>query len=139
MLVKTLALRSGFDEAVILDPQGFVAECTGENIFMIRRGVIYTPPLATVLEGLTRDTIITFAQDLGLRVEEKLFTRDQLYIADEVFICGTAAEVVSVCKVDHRLVKDGQVGPITRSLINLFADTVHGIGKHSIEWLDLMT
>jgi branched-chain amino acid aminotransferase len=139
MLVKTLALRSGFDEAVILDPQGFVAECTGENIFMIRRGVIYTPPLSSVLEGLTRDSIITFAQDLGLRVEEKLFTRDQLYIADEVFICGTAAEVVSVCKIDHRLVKDGQVGPITRSLINLFADTVHGIGKHSIEWLDLMT
>jgi branched-chain amino acid aminotransferase len=136
MLVKTLALRSGYDEAVILDPQGYVAECTGENIFMVRKGVLYTPPLATVLEGLTRDSVINFALDAGIRVEERLFTRDQLYIADEVFITGTAAEMVGIVKVDHRLVKDGQVGPITRSLSQTFAETVHGNGKHSAAWLD---
>ena len=136
MLVKTLALRSGYDEAVILDPQGYVAECSGENIFMLRNGVLYTPPLATVLEGLTRNAVITFAGDLGIPVEEKLFTRDQLYIADEVFITGTAAEIVSVYKVDHRLVKEGKVGPVTRNLLDLYAETVHGGGKHSATWLD---
>jgi branched-chain amino acid aminotransferase len=136
MLVKTLALRSGYDEAVILDPQGYVAECTGENIFMVRKGVLYTPPLATVLEGLTRDSVITFASDAGIRVEERLFTRDQLYIADEVFITGTAAEVVGIVKVDHRQVKDGLVGPITRSIAQTFSETVHGNGKRSAAWLD---
>jgi branched-chain amino acid aminotransferase len=138
MLVKTLALRSGYDEAVILDPQGFVAECTGENIFMVRRGVLYTPPLATVLEGLTRDSVITFARDAGISVEEKLFTRDQLYIADEVFITGTAAEMVGIVKVDHRLVKDGQVGPITQCLSQTFSETVHGTGLRSAAWLDYL-
>lgn len=138
MLVKTLALRSGYQEAAILDPQGYVAECTGENIFMVRKGVLYTPPLATVLEGLTRDSVIIFARDAGIPVEEKLFTRDQLYIADEVFISGTAAEMVSVVKVDHRLVKDGQIGPIFRNLSQTFADTVHGKGKRSAAWLDYL-
>lgn len=138
MLVKTLAIRSGYDEAVILDPQGYVAECTGENIFMARKGVLYTPPLATVLEGLTRDSVMTMARDEGLRVKEKLFTRDQLYIADEVFITGTAAEMVGIVKVDHRLVRDGMVGPITRRLSHLFAETVHGTGLHSAEWCDTL-
>jgi len=138
MLVKTLAIRSGYDEAVILDPQGYVAECTGENIFMVRKGVLYTPPLATVLEGLTRDSVITFAGDLGIRVEEKLFTRDQLYIADEVFITGTAAEMVGIVKVDHRLVKDGKIGTITRLLSQTFTETVHGKGKRSAAWLDYL-
>ena len=121
-----------------MDPQGYVAECTGENIFMVRKGVLYTPPLATVLEGLTRDAVITFAGDAGIRVEEKLFTRDQLYIADEVFITGTAAEMVGIVKVDHRLVKDGKVGPITSSLAQTFAETVHGNGKRSAAWLDYL-
>lgn len=136
MLVKTLALRSGYDEAVILDPQGYVAECTGENIFMVRKGVIYTPPLAGVLEGLTRDSIFHFAEDLGLPVQEKLFTRDQLYIADEVFISGTAAEVVGVCRIDHRQIGRGEVGPVTRAMLQAFFDTIHGQSKHSEAWLD---
>jgi branched-chain amino acid aminotransferase len=89
MLVKTLALRSGYDEAIILDPQGFVAECTGENLFMIRHGQIMTPPLATILDGITRDAIITIAKDLGYPVTEQMITRDMLYIADEAFITGT--------------------------------------------------
>jgi branched-chain amino acid aminotransferase len=136
MLVKTLALRSGYDEAVILDPQGYVAECTGENIFMVRKGVVYTPPLATVLEGITRDTIITLLGDMGIKVEERLFTRDQLYIADEAFISGTAAELVPVCKVDYRSIGNGTVGPITKALIDDYERTVHGEGSHSESWLD---
>ena len=138
MLVKTLALRSGYDEAVILDPNGFVAECTGENVFMVRRNVLYTPPLATVLEGLTRDSIIKMAADMGIQVEEKMFTRDQLYIADEVFISGTAAEVVGVCKIDHRQIKGGCIGPITQAIMNEFSRTIHGEGKRSQEWLDYL-
>jgi branched-chain amino acid aminotransferase len=136
MLIKTLALRSGYEEAVILDPAGFVAECTGENIFLARKGVLYTPPLAIVLEGITRDSILTLAADVGVRVEETMITRDQLYIADDVFICGTAAEMVGVRMIDHRQVGDGKVGPLTRSLSQAFRETVHGQGKHSAQWLD---
>jgi branched-chain amino acid aminotransferase len=139
MLVKTLALRSGYDEAVILDPQGFVAECTGENIFMVRKGVIYTPPLATVLEGLTRDSLITLAEDLGIPVEETMITRDQLYIADEVFLTGTAAELVSVRAIDHRTIGEGRPGPVARALSEAFYSTLRGNGRHSTEWLDFVT
>lgn len=136
MMVKTLALRSGFDEAVILDPQGFVAECTGENIFMVSKGVIYSPPLATVLAGITRDTIFTLAKDRGYMITEDLFTRDQLYIADEVFIAGTAAEIVGVREIDHRPVGEGGIGPITEVVLSDYLDAVHGSGAHSQEWLD---
>ena len=136
MLVKTLALRSGYDEAVILDPHGFVAECTGENIFMVTNGVLVTPPLSIVLEGITRSSIITLAADLNIPVEEQMITRDQLYIADEVFISGTAAEIVGVRMIDTRKIGDGKVGPITQALTNAFLSTVHGVGKHAEEWLD---
>ncbi len=136
MLVKTLALRSGYDEAVILDPQGYVAECTGENLFMVRRGTIYTPPLALVLEGITRDAIATLAGDMGISVVERGITRDQLYIADEVFITGTAAEVVGVRMVDHRQVGGGRLGPVTGALREAFQANIHGEGKHSEVWLD---
>lgn len=136
MLVKTLALRSGYDEAVILDPNGFVAECTGENLFMVRRGALVTPPVATVLEGLTRASIITLAADLGVPTQEAMITRDQLYIADEVFITGTAAEVVGVRMIDFRQVGEGKPGPLTRKLHAAFQETVHGQGQHSAEWLD---
>lgn len=136
MLVKTLALRSGYDEAVILDTQGFVAECTGENLFMVRKGVIYTPPDATVLEGITRNSIFTLAADLGVSVKEVMITRDQLYIADEVFISGTAAEVVGVRAIDTRTIGNGRPGPITRALCEAFEANVRGAGEHSDEWLD---
>lgn len=138
MLVKTLALRSGYDEAVILDPQGFVAECTGENLFMMRRNVLYTPPDSTVLEGITRDTVLTLAADMGLRVVEKMITRDQLYIADEVFISGTAAELVGVRMIDYRQIGEGKVGPVTQALLQAYIDCVHGGGKQADEWLDLV-
>jgi branched-chain amino acid aminotransferase len=136
MLVKTLALRSGYDEAVILDTQGFVSECTGENLFLVRSGIIYTPPSATVLEGITRDSIMRLANDLEVPVREAMITRDQLYIADEVFITGTAAEVVGVRMIDHRVIGAGKPGPLTQSLSELFYANVHGKGSHSAEWLD---
>jgi branched-chain amino acid aminotransferase len=136
MLVKTLALRSGYDEAVILDPNGFVAECTGENIFLVKDGVLYTPPRALVLEGITRASVITLAEDMGLPVVEEMITRDQLYIADEVFISGTAAELVAVRMVDTRIVGAGKPGPISQALLEAFLSNVHGKGKHSPEWLD---
>jgi branched-chain amino acid aminotransferase len=138
MLVKTLALRSGYDEAVILDPQGFVAECTGENLFMVRRGVLITPPVATVLEGLTRDSILQLAGDLGIECREQMITRDQLYVADEVFISGTAAEMVGVRMVDYRQVGDGRIGPVTRRLSTAFEAEVHGRGGRSADWLDFV-
>ncbi len=136
MMVKTLALRSGYEEAVILDPQGFVAECTGENLFMVSKEIIYSPPLATVLAGITRDAIFTLAKDSGYEISEQMITRDQLYIADEVFIAGTAAEIVGVRMIDHRQVGRGGVGPVTQALLSDYKETVQGRGAHSAEWLD---
>ena len=136
LLVKTLALRSGYDEAVILDTNGFVAECTGENIFIARHGVLYTPPVATVLEGITRDSVLTLAVDLGIPCEQCQITRDQLYIADEVFITGTAAELVGARMIDFRQIGDGKVGPLTRRLYQIYRQAVHGEHKRSAEWLD---
>jgi branched-chain amino acid aminotransferase len=135
MLVKTLALRSGYEEAVILDHLGFVAECTGENIFLVMKGKLYSPPLASILEGITRDSLLTLAAENGLTCEERLITRDQLYIADEIFVCGTAAEVVPVREVDTRTVGQGSRGPITQLLQNLFYENARGRGTHE-EWLD---
>jgi branched-chain amino acid aminotransferase len=138
MLVKTLALRSGYDEALILDPEGFVAECTGENLFMVRKGCLISPPLAIVLEGITRDAIIKLAEDEGIPFKEAMITRDQLYIAEEVFICGTAAEIVGARAIDHRTIGEGKPGPITRRLSKAFQETLHGQGKRSQEWLDYL-
>lgn len=135
-LAKTLAKRSGFDEAVMLDPQGYVAECSGENLFLARDGVIYTPPRATVLEGITRDSVITLAKDLGHPVVEEPITRDQLYLADEIFVCGTAAEVVPVREIDYRVIGEGVRGPIVEALQELFHATVRGEGERSCDWLD---
>lgn len=135
MLVKTLALRSGYEEAVILDHLGYVAECTGENIFVVIRGRLYTPPLASVLEGITRDSILTLAEENGIPWEERMLTRDQLYAADEVFVCGTAAEVVPVREVDTRKVGKECIGPISKVLQTAYYENARGRGTHS-EWLD---
>ena len=136
LLVKTLALRSGYDEAVILDTNGFVAECSGENIFMVRRGMLSTPPISTVLEGITRDSVLILAADLGIPFEERMITRDQLYTADEVFITGTAAELVGARMIDFRQIGDGIVGSITLTLSQAYRQAVHGESRHSVEWLD---
>ena len=138
LLVKSIALRSGYDEAVILDTAGYVAECTGENIFLVRDGIMYTPPKASVLEGITRDTVVKLAADLGIPVVEEMITRDQLYIADEVLITGTAAEIVPAISVDHRKIGNGKPGEVTKSLLQGYLETVHGQGVRSREWLAYM-
>ncbi len=134
-LAKTESVRLGFDEAVMLDPQGYVAECTGENLFIVRNGVIYTPGTWALLEGITRDALMTLAGDLGYKVVETLISRDHLYIADECFVCGTAAEVVPVTEIDFRPVGCGGMGPVTRAIQKEFYAAVHGRHARSAEWL----
>jgi branched-chain amino acid aminotransferase len=136
VLAKTLAARAGFEEAVMLDPEGYVAECSGENLFLVRNDVIYTTSRASILEGITRDSVITLAGDLGYRVVEEPISRDQLYIADEVFVCGTAAEVTPVREVDYRTIGNGRRGPVAQALQEEFFKTVKGEGVRSSEWLD---
>ncbi len=109
-LAKTESQRLGFEEAIMLDPQGYVAECTGENLFLVRGGKIITPSTAPVLEGITRHSIFTIAQDLGYEVLEQPVSRDQLYVADEVFVCGTAAECIGLSEIDFRKIGDGKTG-----------------------------
>jgi branched-chain amino acid aminotransferase len=136
VLARTESMRLGFDEAIMLDPQGYVAECTGENIFLVRKGKIYTPPATTVLEGITRDALITIAQDLGFEVSEQMISRDQLYIADEVFVCGTAAEVNALREIDFRVIGNGKMGPVTRLIQTTFHQAVRGEHSRSAGWLD---
>jgi branched-chain amino acid aminotransferase len=135
VLAKTESMRLGFDEAIMLDTQGYIAECTGENLFLVREGVIYTPPSAPVLEGITRDTVMTLAADLGYRMVETPVSRDQLYIADEVFVSGTAAECIALCEIDFREIGDGKTGPVTRAIQRAFHDAVHGRSPRSQNWL----
>jgi branched-chain amino acid aminotransferase len=136
VMAKTESTRLGFDEAIMLDPQGYVAECTGENLFVIRKNKIYTPGLATVLEGITRDSLITLAADLGYTVKDVLIGRDQLYIADEVFVCGTAAELIAVTEIDFRAIGTGKMGPITRKLQQEFHAVINGKHARSKDWLE---
>lgn len=135
VLARTESARLGFDEAIMLDPYGYVAECTGENLFMVRRGTLYSPNTADVLEGITRDALVTLAGDLGYTVLEQPISRDQLYIADEVFMCGTAAEVVAVTEIDFRVIGSGRMGTITREIQNAFHETVLGETDRSAGWL----
>jgi branched-chain amino acid aminotransferase len=138
-LAKTESLKLGFDEAIMLDPQGYVAECTGENIFLVRDGKIYTPPIATVLGGITRDSLLTVASGLGYEALEQQISRDLLYIADEVFVCGTAAEVVALSEIDFRKIGSGKTGPITRALQTAFTAIVHGKDPQYETWLSYVT
>jgi branched-chain amino acid aminotransferase len=136
VLAKTESLRFGFEEAIMLDPQGYVAECTGENLFLVRDGVIFTPQTAPVLEGITRDTVITLANDLGYEVRESPVSRDQLYIADEVFVCGTAAECIALREIDFRVIGEGKMGPVARAVQNEFQALIRGRHARSRVWLD---
>jgi branched-chain amino acid aminotransferase len=135
-LAKTESVRLGYEEAIMLDPQGYVAECTGENIFLVKRGVIVAPSLAPVLEGITRDSIMTLAHDFGYSVEQAQISRDQLYTADEVFVCGTASECIALREIDHRVIGPGTTGTVTRKIQKAFHDTIHGRHPRSLEWLD---
>jgi len=134
-LAKTESVRLGFEEAILLDPQGYVAECTGENLFVVRNGKIFTPGIGAVLEGITRDALITLARDLGYEVSEASISRDQLYSADEVFVSGTAAECIALCEIDFRTIGSGKMGPVTRSIQQAYQDAIHGKHPRSVEWL----
>jgi branched-chain amino acid aminotransferase len=135
VLAKSEAKLAGYDEAVLLDTQGYVSEGSGENIFIVRKGRLTTPPLSSsILAGVTRDTVLTLAREEGLPVQEDRITRDDLYLADEVFFTGTAAEVTPVREVDDRSVGDGKVGAITKRLQTRYFDVVKGSDNHHPEW-----
>jgi len=129
------ALSTGYDEALLLDHEGYAAEGSGENLFIVRRGRIYTPELTSALEGITRDTIITLAQDIGLEVAEKRITRDEIYISDEAFFTGSAAEVTPIRELDGRTIGQGTRGPVTEKLQKMYFDYVHGRRSDHNEWL----
>ncbi len=136
VLAKQEAISMGFDEALLLDAEGYVAEGSGENIFAVRGDVIKTPPLTSVLEGITRDSVIQLAADEGLEVREQRFTRDELYTADEVFLTGTAAEITPVREVDKRKIGNGKPGPVTKKLQKVFFEITRAEnGKHE-EWFE---
>lgn len=136
ILAKREALLGGFNESIMLDDDGYVAEATGENIFIVKDGVIRTPPYgAPILGGITRDTILRLARDEGLQIAETRFARDELYTADEVFLTGTAAEITPVREVDHRVIGTGSPGPITLRLRDLFMRIVGGEIRRYEEWL----
>jgi branched-chain amino acid aminotransferase len=136
ILAKTESVRLGFEEAIMLDPQGYIAECTGENLFMVRRGKLVTPATAPVLEGITRHTIHTIAKDLGYDVLEQPISRDQLYVAEEVFVCGTAAECIGLSEIDFRKIGDGKTGPVTRAVQNVYHDAIRGKVEKYEHWCD---
>lgn len=136
VLAKTESVRLGFDEAVMLDPQGYVAECTGENIFLVSKGSLRTPPTGAALAGITRDSVITLAHEIGLALAEAPVSRDDLYLADEVFVCGTAAEIVALREIDFRTIGSGRTGPVTRDLQRRYDDATRGTHPRSSEWLD---
>lgn len=137
-LAKTVAARAGFNEAIMLDAQGYVAECSGENLFIVRDNIVYTPPRDRILEGITRDAVMTLAKDMDIKVVEEQISRDQLYIADEVFVCGTATEVVPVREIDYRVIGRNPEYPVTRKIQKAFFDVVRGEGARSYEWLDFV-
>lgn len=137
-LAKIEAISCGFDEAVLLDTEGYVSEGSGENIFIVRKGILKTTPLTSILEGITRDSVITIAKDLGIEVREERFTRDELYISDEAFFTGTAAEITPIREVDGRTIGSGSRGPITEEIQKLFFDIVNGKVSKYHHWLDFV-
>ncbi|MEW6213979.1 MAG: branched-chain amino acid transaminase [Nitrospirota bacterium] len=134
-LAKKEAISCGYDEALLLDTEGYVSEGSGENIFIARNGILKTTPLTSILEGITRNSIIELANDEGIGVLEEKFTRDELYIADEAFFTGTAAEVTPIREVDGRTIGNGMPGKITKKFQSLFFDIVRGRNKKYESWL----
>ncbi len=135
ILAKREALMDGYDEAIMLDTQGLVSEASGENLFVVRNGMLRTPPLPTVLDGITRASVIEIARDKGVPVEEASVTRDELYISDEVFLTGTAAEVTPIREIDRRTIGEGGRGPVTEKLQAAFFDIVSGRERKYESWL----
>jgi len=135
ILAKREALLDGYDEAIMLDSQGLVSEASGENIFVVRDGALQTPSLHTVLEGVTRSTVIEIARDKGIPVHERTLTRDDLYVADEIFLTGTAAEVTPIREIDRRAIGNGERGPVTETLQSAYFDVVAGRERKYERWL----
>ncbi len=138
MLALQEALHDGYDEALLLDAEGYVMEGSGENIFIVRDGVIFTPDLTSALDGITRKTVIELAGEMGYPVVEKRITRDEVYVADEAFFTGTAAEVTPIREVDNRPIGSGTRGPITEKLQKTYFDLVHGRLDSHRDWLALV-
>jgi len=135
IMAKREATQLGYDEAILLDTEGYVAEASGENIFIVRDGLLRTPPLTAVLPGITRNAILTLAQDLGIPVKEDIFSRDELYLADEAFLTGTAAELTPLREVDGRRIGSGKPGPVTQKLQAAFFAVVKGENPRYQSWL----
>lgn len=135
MLALQEAVNHGCDEALLLDVDGYVAEGSGENFFIVKNGVLYTPELTCCLDGITRKTIMQLARELGMEVVEKRITRDEVYIADEAFFTGTAAEVTPIRELDNRPIGIGSRGPVTEKLQSLYFDVVHGRSPAHMDWL----
>lgn len=138
ILAHQEAAQDGYQEALLLDVDGFVAEGSGENVFIVRNGKLYTPDLTSALEGITRDTIVQLAGELGIPVIEKRITRDEVYGADEAFFTGTAAEVTPIRELDNRAIGAGTAGPITKQLQKLYFDVVTGKSAKHTDWLTLV-
>ena len=138
ILAHQEAAQDGYDEALLLDVDGFVAEGSGENVFIVRKGKLYTPDLTSALEGITRDTIVQLAKEIGLEVIEKRITRDEVYTADEAFFTGTAAEVTPIRELDNRAIGAGSRGPITEKLQAMYFDVVKGKSAKHAHWLTLV-
>ncbi|MBQ26972.1 MAG: branched chain amino acid aminotransferase [Nitrospiraceae bacterium] len=135
IMAKQEVKRGGYDEAILLDTDGYVAEATGENIFIVRRGRLKTPPLQAVLEGITRNSVFQIARDFGFTVKEERFGRDEMYSADEVFLTGTAAEITPLKEIDNRAIGEGKPGPITKKIQCSYFDTVSGKSDTHSDWL----
>ena len=138
ILANQEALADGYDEALLLDTDGYVSEGSGENVFIVKNGKIYTPDLASCLDGITRDAVVMIAQDLGFEVIQKRITRDEVYCCDEAFFTGTAAEVTPIRELDNRQIGDGKRGPITTKLQSLFFDAVAGRAPQYSHWLTIV-
>lgn len=136
ILAKREVIKAGYYEAVMLDTEGYVSEGSGANIFMVKKGILKTTPLTSILQGITRDSVIQIARDKGLEVVEERFTRDELYIADEAFFTGTAAEITPIREIDDRRIGTGKPGPVTKSIQDSFFNIVKGKDPAYGEWLD---
>jgi branched-chain amino acid aminotransferase len=135
ILAKREALQAGYDEAILLDSEGYVSEASGENIFIVKNGVLRTPPLTSILPGITRDAILTLARNLGIPTQEGKFSLDDLYLADEAFLTGTAAEVTPIREVDGRIIGAGAPGPISQKLQTAFFAAAKGQDPQYSHWL----
>jgi branched-chain amino acid aminotransferase len=134
-LAKKEAISCGYDEALLLDTEGYVSEGSGENVFVVRNGELKTTPLTSILEGITRDSILALAKDRGIVTREERFTRDEIYIADEAFFTGTAAEITPIRELDGRTIGSGKAGPMTRALQSAFFDIVKGKNRDYESWI----